>query len=73
MRGDNAQLMETNLLLLMEIRETDTEIDTMRIQLRAQCDTLQKRGIQVPENFTELLAQSLQGNQRPAPATTEQQ
>lgn len=57
MRGDNAQLMEANLSLLMEIRETDTEIDTLRLKLRAQCDALEKCGIPVPVNFTELLAQ----------------
>ncbi|KAE9018452.1 hypothetical protein PF010_g8678 [Phytophthora fragariae] len=56
MRGDNAQLMEANLSLLMEIREADTVIDALRLKLRAQCDAMEKCGIPVPGNFTELLA-----------------
>ncbi|KAG6594242.1 uncharacterized protein IUM83_13919 [Phytophthora cinnamomi] len=71
-RSGNAQLMEANLSLLMEIRETDTEIDAERRKLRAKCQEMQKRGISVPGNFAELLAENQQGNPRPTPATGEQ-
>lgn len=68
MRSDNAKLMETNLSLLMAIRETDTEATEMRLNLLTQCKLLEKRGIPVPQHFLELLAESQQDNQRPTHA-----
>jgi len=56
-RGDNAQLMESNLALLLEIREADSEIEDAKRELRAQCALLQKRGIKMPSSFTELLVE----------------
>ncbi|KAK1945715.1 hypothetical protein P3T76_002763 [Phytophthora citrophthora] len=64
MRSDNARLMETNLSLLLECREMDTEINEMREKLLAKCKLLEKRGIPVPQQFLELLA-SQQGSQIP--------
>ncbi|KAG3121718.1 hypothetical protein PI125_g19 [Phytophthora idaei] len=64
-RSENAKLMETNLSLLLEIRETDTEIDATRQQLLMQCKLVEKRGIPVPQQFLELLAESQQGSQGP--------
>ncbi|ETP43230.1 hypothetical protein F442_09958 [Phytophthora nicotianae P10297] len=60
MRSSNAKLMETNLSLLLEIRETDTEINTTRPQLLMLCKQLEKRGIPVPQHFLELLTEDQQ-------------
>lgn len=57
--------METNLSLLLEIRETDTDIDEARRKLLTQCKLLENHGIPVPQHFLELLAESQQIIQGP--------
>ncbi|KAH7484418.1 hypothetical protein PRNP1_003824 [Phytophthora ramorum] len=54
-RRDNAKLMETNLSLLMDIREVNNEIDEMRQKLGVQYASLSKRGVAIPKNVSELL------------------
>ncbi|KAI9895447.1 hypothetical protein PsorP6_018322 [Peronosclerospora sorghi] len=65
MRSANAKLMEKNLSLLMEIRETYTEINETRQTLVMKCWLLEKRGIPLPQHFLELLAEQQGDNPRP--------
>lgn len=63
MRNANAKLMETNLSLLLECRETDTEINEMREKLLVMCKLMEERSVPVPQQFLELLAASQHGSQ----------
>ncbi|KAG1704219.1 hypothetical protein DVH05_006229 [Phytophthora capsici] len=62
-RSANAKLMETNLSLLLECRETDTEINEMREKLLVMCKLMEERSVPVPQQFLELLAASQHGSQ----------
>ncbi|GLD95416.1 hypothetical protein PINS_up004060 [Pythium insidiosum] len=58
LRASNASLMNGNLSLLMEIRETDTKIHNEWRRLQSLCETLEQRGVPVPASCAALTSRA---------------